>query len=223
MLGRIFGKPKEEPTMRDSLDKLAETREMLEKKEKVLQKKIAAELEKARDFTKQKNKRAALQCLKKKKLYESQIEALSNYQFRLQDQEVMLEGANATIGVVSAMKHSAQVLKNVQKQMNIDDVDKTMDEINEQTENMKMIQDALSQPVAAAEFDEDELMMELEELEGLELDEQLLQPTTAQPAAATAQQLPSVPTRVPVAQKAKTPVMSEEEEELEKLKAEMAL
>lgn len=38
---------------------------------------------------------------------------------------------------------------------NIDDVDKTMDEINEQTENMKQIQDALSAPLgASADFDE---------------------------------------------------------------------
>lgn len=38
---------------------------------------------------------------------------------------------------------------------NIDDVDKTMDEINEQTENMKQIQEALSAPIgAAADFDE---------------------------------------------------------------------
>lgn len=38
---------------------------------------------------------------------------------------------------------------------NIDDVDKTLDTINEQTENMKQIQDALSQPSAlAADLDE---------------------------------------------------------------------
>lgn len=38
---------------------------------------------------------------------------------------------------------------------NIDDVDKTMDEINEQTENMKQIQEALAAPIgAAADFDE---------------------------------------------------------------------
>lgn len=38
---------------------------------------------------------------------------------------------------------------------NIDDVDKTMDEINEQTENMKLIQEALSTPIgSAADFDE---------------------------------------------------------------------
>ena len=38
---------------------------------------------------------------------------------------------------------------------NIDDVDKTMDEINEQTQEMKQIQEALSAPIgAAADFDE---------------------------------------------------------------------
>ncbi|KAI3821555.1 hypothetical protein L1987_09123 [Smallanthus sonchifolius] len=38
---------------------------------------------------------------------------------------------------------------------NIDDVDKTMDEIDEQTENMKQIQEALLAPIgAAADFDE---------------------------------------------------------------------
>lgn len=38
---------------------------------------------------------------------------------------------------------------------NIDNVDQTMDEINEQTENLKQIQEALSAPIgAAADFDE---------------------------------------------------------------------
>ena len=38
---------------------------------------------------------------------------------------------------------------------NIDNVDKTMNEINEQTENLKQIQEALSAPIgAAADFDE---------------------------------------------------------------------
>jgi len=42
---------------------------MLEKKERLLQKKISAEVEKAKDYTKIKNKKAAIQCLKKKRLY----------------------------------------------------------------------------------------------------------------------------------------------------------
>ena len=43
---------------------------------------------------------------------------------------------------------------------NIDDVDKTMDEINEQTENMKQIQEALSTPIGgAADFDEVSILL----------------------------------------------------------------
>ena len=132
---------------------------------------------------------------------------------------------------------------------NIDDVDKTMDEINEQTDNMKQIQDALSAPIgASADFDEacfqvlvltyhqfiswiekfelstslfqDELEAELEELEGAELEEQLLQPATTAPAA------PSAPVHVPAGRRPAGPIPQRnkaEEDELAALQAEMAL
>jgi hypothetical protein len=51
-----------------------------------------------------------------------------------------------------------------------------MDEINEHTDNMRAVNDALAEPIGmAAEFDEDELDAELNELEALELDQALLQ------------------------------------------------
>ncbi|CAK7343866.1 unnamed protein product [Dovyalis caffra] len=207
MFNRLFGKPKQEANALTTLDKLNETLEMLEKKEKVLLKKAAAEVEKAKEFTRGKNKRAAIQCLKRKRLYEQQIEQLGNFQLRIHDQMIMLEGAKATTETVDALRTGASAMKAMQKATNIDDVDKTMDEINEQTENMKQIQEALSAPIgAAADFDEnialqiahkfssvgaskiaglfqDELEAELEELEGAELEEQLLQPATTAPAA----------------------------------------
>ncbi|MBA0699962.1 hypothetical protein Goari_001553, partial [Gossypium aridum] len=142
---------------------------MLEKKENVLAKKAAAEVEKAKELAKARNKRgmltlsthryyyqaAAVQCLKRKRLYEQQIEQLGNFQLRIHDQMIMLEGAKATTETVDALRTGASAMKAMQKATNIDDVDKTMDEINEQTENMKQIQDALSTPIgAAADFDE---------------------------------------------------------------------
>ncbi|KAK0570884.1 hypothetical protein LWI29_007974 [Acer saccharum] len=187
MFTRIFGKPKQESNALTTLDKLNETLEMLEKKEKVLLKKASAEVEKAKDFSRAKNKRAAIQCLKRKRLYEQQIEQLGNFQLRIHDQMIMLEGAKATTETVDALRTGAAAMKAMQKATNIDDVDKTMDEINEQTENMKQIQEALSTPIgSAADFDEDELEAELEELEGAELEEQLLQPATTAPAAPVA-------------------------------------
>eukprot|EP00250_Pteridium_aquilinum_P027159 c3432_g1_i1 orf=507-1157(-) len=216
MFSRLFGKPKQEPTTLATLEKLSETLEMLEKKEMVLQKKISMEVEKAKAYTKAKNKRAAIQCLKRKKLYEVQVEQLGNFQLRIHDQMILLEGAKATTETVDALRTGASAMKAMHKSTNIDDVDKTMDEINEQTENMKQIQEALSAPIgAAADFDEDELEAELEELEGAELEEQLLQPATSAPVS----QLPSVPARpykVPAQPNA-------EEDELAALQAEMAL
>ncbi|CAA2953811.1 vacuolar sorting-associated 32 homolog 2-like [Olea europaea subsp. europaea] len=197
---------------------LVQTLEMLEKKETVLQKKAYAEVEKAKDFTKAKNKRAAIQCLKRKRLYEQQIEQLGNFQLRIHDQMILLEGAKATTETVDALRSGAAAMKAMQKATNIDDVDKTMDEINEQTENMKMIQEALATPIgAAADFDEDELEAELEELEGAELEEQLLQPATTAPAAPLQVSAGGAPAR-PASHKP-----TAEEDELAALQAEMAL
>lgn len=221
MFSRLFGRPKEESNPLSTLDKLNETLEMLEKKEKVLQKKIQSEVEKAKDFTRAKNKKAAIQCLKRKRLYEVQIEQLGNYQLRIHDQMIMLEGAKATTETVAALRTGASAMKAMQKATNIDDVDKTMDEINEQTENMKQIQEALATPIgAAADFDEDELEAELEELEGAELEEQLLQPAVTAPAA---QYTPaSQQATRPTPQNAR-PHNTAEEDELAALQAEMAL
>ncbi|XP_010447884.1 PREDICTED: vacuolar protein sorting-associated protein 32 homolog 2 [Camelina sativa] len=218
MMNRLFGKPKQESNALQTLDKLNETLEMLEKKEKVLLKKAGQEVEKAKEYTRAKNKRAAIQCLKRKRLYEQQVEQLGNFQLRIHDQMIMLEGAKATTETVDALRSGASAMKAMQKATNIDDVDKTMDEINEQTENMKQIQEALSNPIGvAADFDEDELLAELDELEGAELEEQLLQPTTTAP-------LPSGP--VPAGRQQARPVPQKrtaEEEELAALQAEMAL
>ncbi|XP_024531791.1 vacuolar protein sorting-associated protein 32 homolog 1-like [Selaginella moellendorffii] len=225
MFSRMFGKPKVEPSTLTTLDKLNETLEMLEKKERVLQKKIAAEIEKAREYTRVKNKKAAIACLKKKKIYETHIEQLGNFQLRIHDQMILLEGAKATTETVDALRSGAAAMKAIQKATNIDDVDKTMDEVNEQTENIKQIQEALSAPFGAAgEFDDDDLEAELEDLEGAELEEQLLKPATAAPTPIPAPN--RVPSRAPQAQVPQQRVPATnvaEDDELAALQAEMAL
>ncbi|KAH0457575.1 hypothetical protein IEQ34_012890 [Dendrobium chrysotoxum] len=132
---------------------------------------------------------------------------------------IMLEGAKATTETVDALRTGAAAMKAMQKATNIDDVDKTMDEINEQTENMKQIQEALAAPIgAAADFDEDELEAELEELEGAELEEMLLEPATTAPGAPV-HTIPAGRQQIrPTAQK-----NSADEDELAALQAEMAM
>ncbi|KAI3978212.1 hypothetical protein MKX01_013043 [Papaver californicum] len=91
-----------------------------------------------------------------------------------------------------------------------------MDEINEQTENMKEIQNALSTPISAYDFDEDELEAELEELEEAELEGQLLDTNTTYPVP---------PLHVPQGKQPYRPPpkkTSEEEDEFAALEKEMA-
>ncbi|PKU73179.1 Vacuolar protein sorting-associated protein 32 like 1 [Dendrobium catenatum] len=72
--------------------------ERLEKKEIILQEKIALEIERAKEFTKAKNRPAALQCLMRKKFYEEQIEHLGSFQMLIHDKEQKLQKKSSIIG-----------------------------------------------------------------------------------------------------------------------------
>jgi len=211
----------------NNLANLKETLSMLEKRESLLWRKAQEELDKAKQFTVQKNKRAALMCLKKKKMYETQADQVANNQLKVHDQVMLLEGSQATVQTVQALRSGAHAMKEVSRQTNIENVEQVMDEINEHTDNMRAVNDALAEPIGmAAEFDEEELDAELNELEALELDQALLQPVApAMPAmpAMPSVPLPSVPAGAPVAPLAARPGKTAEELELEALEAEMAL
>mmetsp|Transcript_7080 Transcript_7080/g.19991 ORF Transcript_7080/g.19991 Transcript_7080/m.19991 type:complete len:234 (+) Transcript_7080:323-1024(+) len=200
-----------------AIQKLDETVEMLAKRSQLLQKKVDDEMGKARQYTKSGNKRAALMCLKNKKLYETQLEQVENNMLRVNEQKIMLENQRTTIETVSALKQSADTSKATLKEMKIEKVDQIFDDINEQNDQMREIQEALGQSLGpAADMDEDDLLAELEEMEAEQLDTELMEP--AVPAKKVDTGLPSVP-----AGKVAAPVKTPEELELEALQAEMAL
>ncbi|KAL0711992.1 hypothetical protein Bca4012_018970 [Brassica carinata] len=160
----LFPKRKQKETKTlQTLEKLNETLGMLEKKESLLLKRAAEEVERAKEFTCAKNKRAAMMYLKRKRVYEQQVEQLGNYQLRIHDQMIMIEGAKATTETVDVLRIGASAMKAMQKAtyLNIEDVDKTMNEnyeINDQTDNMRQIQDSLSAPFGS-DFNEENYRM----------------------------------------------------------------
>ena len=54
---KLFGKAKKAPSTAESIHKIKETMDMLDKREKYLQTKIDAQLAEAKNFSKQRNKR----------------------------------------------------------------------------------------------------------------------------------------------------------------------
>ncbi|KAL6193582.1 hypothetical protein ACLB2K_034666 [Fragaria x ananassa] len=96
MFCRCFGRPNKEPTLPSSmLDKLHEKLGILEKNESEIQKKAAVEFGRAKEFARAKNRKDALQCLKRKKVLEKQIEKVGSFRVRIRNQMMILQGANA--------------------------------------------------------------------------------------------------------------------------------
>ncbi|ABP00341.1 predicted protein [Ostreococcus lucimarinus CCE9901] len=203
----------------DAIDRIKTTLEMLEKKESLMARKIAEELANAREANRQGNKRRALQHLKKKKLYEAQLDALATSQLKLQEQVIMLEGSKATSETYGALRSGADAMRRMVKETKIEDVDATMDAISEQTEQMRQVQEALGQPVGfAAELDEDELEEELAELDALDVEDKLLDSELAREL----EEEPAMPS-VPLPSVPAPAIAADEEAELKALQAEMEL
>ena len=181
--------------------------------------KIAEELANAREANRQGNKRRALQHLKKKKLYEAQLDALATSQLKLQEQVIMLEGSKATSETYGALRSGADAMRRMVKETKIEDVDATMDAISEQTEQMRQVQEALGQPVGfAAELDEDELEEELAELDALDVEDKLLDSELAREL----EEEPAMPS-VPLPSVPAPAIAADEEAELKALQAEREL
>jgi len=168
------GKGKAQPvTSGEAIQKLRDTEDMLMKKQDFLEKKIEQEVATARKNAKT-NKRAALQALKRKKRYDSQLQQIDGTMSTIEMQREALEGANTNTAVLTTMNDAAKALKSANKGMDVDNVQEMMDDIAEQQDVAKEIADAIANPVAfGQEFDEDELEAELDALgDELELEEQ---------------------------------------------------
>lgn len=214
-LGRVFGNKKEEkgPTTAEAIMNLRDTENMLIKKQEFLEKKIEQEVATAR-ANGTKNKRAAIQALKRKKRYEKQLQQIDGTLATIEMQREALEGANTNTSVLQAMKTAADSLKKAHQNMDIDKVHDMMDEIGEQQDVAREISEAISNPVAfGSEIDDEDLEKELEELEQEKLDEELLK---AGPSAT--EELPAAEAVADKAKAKKVPAKARREEDDQDMK-----
>jgi len=183
-----------------------------EKREAHLEKQIEQLVAEAKAKMAKKDKKGALFALKRKKLYEAEIDKIANIKMTLETQVMNLESAAQNAETMKAMKTGTAQMKKIRQETNIDQVDDLMDEMKEEMEMADEISNALAQPVDPLMTDEDDLLAELEELEAEDVTEQLLAPMKKM-------DLPDVPnTALPSIKNA----TKEEEEELKQLEAELA-
>jgi len=190
----LFGKAKTAapaaPSTADSIMTLKNTLDTLEKRQSHLEKKIDAQLKDAKAKSSRKDKKGALFCLKRKKMYEAEVTKIQGAQMTLTQQIMSLESASINMEVFKGMKTGANAMKRIHENMDIDKVDDIMEEINGTMDTASEISQVISQPIGDP-LDEDELLSELNELEEEELESKML--VVDVPAATTTTTVPAVP------------------------------
>lgn len=201
-LGKFFkgggsSKSRAAPSTQEALVRLRETEEMLGKKQEYLENRIQRELSLAKKHGTQ-NKRAALQALKRKKRLEKQLTQIDGTLSTIEFQREALENSHTNTEVLRNMGFAAKAMKAAHENMDLNKIDDLMQDITEQQDIAQEISEAISQRGGLGDdFDEDELMAELEELEQEELNKKM-----------TNIRLPSVPSSSLPAQPARVPSMS---------------
>ena len=173
----LFGnKPKApvEPDVMAAVQEIAAHVGRLQKRKAVTEKRLAAEVAQAKAKAKAKDKRGALMCLKKKKIFEAEREQLDGSIFTLEQQKIMIEQGKMQIETVAALKQAKDMVAQLHAKVNLDDLEDLMDDIQEQQEEAAEIAGVFSRGMGVDEL-EDEFGAELAELEAEELDRQLVE------------------------------------------------
>jgi len=140
----------------------------------MIEAKILAEIKQAKIYG-TKNKNRAMNCLKRKKTLEKQLETTYNQLTNIQSQLVALESAELNGEILLNMKYAGEALEKANNGMSLDDVDNMMDDIQDAKDVADEINEAIARPLANSyEYDDDDLLAELEQLEQEELDSKML-------------------------------------------------
>lgn len=168
------------------------------------------------------NKNAARAALRRKKQHEHTLEQTTGQIATLEQQIYSIEAANINRETLEAMKKAGEAMKQIHGQLDIAKVDETMEKLREQHQLGQEIAEAITGAPIGDPVDEGELDDELAELEQEQLDNKMLKTGTVP----VSDQIHRLPSAANGEIKGKAPAHAEEEdeeEELRKLQAEMAM
>ncbi|KHN96653.1 ESCRT-III component [Metarhizium album ARSEF 1941] len=204
--------------------------DMLQKREKHLQSQIDEQHSIARKHATT-NKTAAKAALRRKKANEHTLEQTMAQIGTLETQIHAIESANINHETLLVMQQAGKAMANIHGKLTPEKVDQTMwvsslystkDELREQNALSEEIVNAITSNPIGDVVDEDELEDELDQLQQEKLDEDILK-TGSVPVADIVHKMPSVAKQEPVSSRTRAAEEDDEEAELRKLQAEMAM
>ena len=118
--------------------------------------------------------------MRRKKMFEKQIEQYNNQLLRLEEKLMQLEASKATAEVFENMRKANDAARANLRQANIDSFDAVLDSVQETQDEISGITMALERPIGGAQqLDDSQLLDELDEMETSELEIELIDTTTA--------------------------------------------
>ncbi len=170
--GNLFGGNKKTSTINGKkqqeehiqiIENLRDQIELLEKRNGFIEKKKNSLVNEAKQKLNGGDKKGALLILNQKKKIESEIEKNQGTQLLLENQLSALECATINKEVITSLMVGNKAIKQINHDLSPEKIDDLMDDIQEETDNYKAIQDAMTQPLQQI-YDDDELLQELDEI-----------------------------------------------------------
>ena len=181
---KLFGRKKAE-NPQETIARLRESLETLDKREQFLEKKIQQQLADAKRYNAQGNKRMAVAALKRKKMLVQQQQQIAGAREKIEIQMNAIESAKMNMEILDTLQAGSRTMQDMHRGMTAEKVDKVMDDISDQMAVSQEISDALSQQIGEP-VDEDELLDELNELEEEDITDQVAELPTPGKAKAKA-------------------------------------
>lgn len=173
LFGRPKAKKKAAPKISDSIQKLRVAQETLDKREAHLLKQIEQCTKTAKAKARKKDKKGALFYLKRKKMYERQVDQIYGKKTNIDIQIMALEEAASNKEMANAMIEGRNALQAHVNEGQIEQAQDVMDDLNDSIALSEEFSEALSAQIGPV-MDEDELDEELKELEDEMADEDIL-------------------------------------------------